>query len=323
MTTSSSLTTTVQVTNKRKAQKRGIFSIFFKNPKALVGFVIFAFFVLLAIFAPLIAPYHPEATIFDPSAHPSKAHLFGTTNTGQDLFSQFIWGARTSMIVGVGAGVVSTLVGVLIGVTAGYRGGVTDSILNAICNIFLVLPGLALLIIIESYVRNTTPYLNGLIIALTGWAWGARVFRSMAMTLTNRDFIAAARLSGASTLRIIYAELVPNMTSVIVANLMYASLGAILAESGLAYLGFENLSSASWGTMLYWAQSGGAMMSGEWWWFVPPGLAIAVVGTSFALMNFSIDEITNPRLRSNRKKLKQYLANERRLEGHVGSETSA
>ncbi|WP_067621813.1 ABC transporter permease [Alicyclobacillus acidiphilus] len=286
----------------RKKRKTSALRTFVKNPKALIGAIIFLLFVVVAVFAPLIAPYNPSATDFNMLAPPSAAHPFGTTSLGQDVFSQFIMGTRVTMIVGIGAGLLSTVIAILIGVTAGYLGGVADSILNAICNIFLVMPGLALLIIIESYVNNSTPYMNGLIIALTGWAWGARVMRSMAMTIASRDYIAAARLSGASTLRIIVFEIVPNMTSVIASNVMYACLSALLAESGLAYLGYENVASTSWGTMLYWSSQNGAMISGAWWWFVPPGLGIALLGTSFALMNFGIDQVTNPRLRTSRNK---------------------
>ncbi len=275
---------------------------FFGNGKALVGFVIFALFVFVGIFAGVIAPYDPSSANFGPSLTPSMAHLLGTTNTGQDIFSQFIWGTQTSLIVGVGAAIVSTLIAFLVGVYGGYKGGAADSILNAISNIFLVMPGLALLILIESYVKTSTPLLNGLIIALTGWAWGARVFRSVAMSIASRDFIVAARLSGAGTFRIMFAEILPNMTSQIAGNLIYSCLGAIMAEAGLAYLGFESIASNSWGTILFWAQNGGAMLNGAWWWFVPPGLAIALVGTSLALMNFGIDQITNPRLRVQKRK---------------------
>lgn len=282
----------------RKARRAGTFSAFLHDPKALTGVILFGIFVLVAILAPVIAPYDPSATSFAPMQGPSAAHWFGTTNTGQDIFSQFIWGTQTSMIVGVGASVISTLIAFLIGGYAGLMGGWLDSILNSFSNIFLVLPTLALLLVIESLVKNPTPEFNGLIIAVTGWAWGARVFRSMALSLANRDFIVAARLSGAGTLRIMFAEILPNMTSVIAGNLIYACLSAILFEAGLAYLGFENVSSYSWGTLLFWAQNGGAMMGGAWWWFVPPGLAIATVGTSLILMNFAIDQITNPRLRS-------------------------
>lgn len=288
--------------SRRRKRRNAALSAFIHNPKAMTGVVIFGIFVLVAILAPVLAPYDPQATQFPPMQGPSAAHWLGTTNTGQDIFSQFIWGTQTSMMVGVGAAIVSTLIAFLIGVYGGLRGGVTDSVLNALSNIFLVLPGLALLILIESYLKNTTPMINGLIIAVTGWAWGARVFRSVALSLANRDFIVAARLSGAGSLRIMFAEVLPNMTSMIASNLIYSCLGAILAESGLAYLGFENVSANSWGTILFWAQNGGALMGGAWWWFLPPGLAIAFVGTSLTLMNFAIDQITNPRLRVQSRK---------------------
>ncbi len=275
---------------------------FVGNPRAAVGVGIFGLFVLIAIFAPLIAPYNPQATNFIPNQPPSAANWLGTTATGQDVFSQFIFGTRTSLTVGVGAGLLATFLSLAIGVYAGYRGGVIDSILTAVTNIFLVLPTLALLIVMESYLRNTTPITNGFIIGLTGWAWGARVFRSQTMSLISRDFVVAARLSGMSSVRIMMTEIIPNMLSIVASNIMYACLGAILAEAGLAFLGFENLSSSSWGTMLYWADAGGAMLNGAWWWFLPPGLAIALVGTSFALMNSSVDQITNPRLRAARRR---------------------
>ena len=286
----------------KKNRSNSALRAFFRNGKAVVGFSIFGLFVFVGVFAFLLAPYDPASTNFPPSLGPSLAHLLGTTNTGQDIFSQFIWGTQTSLIVGVGAAFVSTLIAFLVGVYGGYKGGVADSILNALSNIFLVMPGLALLILIESYVKNTTPLVNGLIIALTGWAWGARVFRSVAMSIASRDFIVAARLSGAGTLRIMFAEILPNMTSQIAGNLIYSCLGAIMAEAGLAYLGFENIASNSWGTILFWAENGGAMLNGAWWWFVPPGLAIALVGTSLALMNYGIDQITNPRLRVQKQK---------------------
>lgn len=270
---------------------------FFKNGKSTAGFIIILIFLIIAIFAPVIAPYSPTAAKFLPSQPPTAAHWFGTTTTGQDLFSQFIYGARNTMIVGFGAGILSTIIALIVGVIGGYRGGLVDAILGFFTNLFLVLPGLALLIVIEAYLKASTPIINGLIIALTGWAWGARVFRSQTMTLAGRDFIAAAKMSGKSSLQIMITEICPNMMSIIASNIMYATLGAILAESGLAFLGFEDINSLSWGTMLYWASSNSALLTGAWWWFIPPGIGIGLVGLSLVLMNFAIDQITNPRLK--------------------------
>ncbi|NMP22886.1 ABC transporter permease [Sulfobacillus sp. DSM 109850] len=272
-------------------------AVMFSNRKSTVGVILFLFFVLMAIFAPFIAPYPPNSTAFTANLPPSGAHLFGTTAQGQDIFSQFIYGARTTLEVGIGAGLLATVLSLLIGVTGGYEGGWVDTVLNFLSNIFLVLPGLALLILIESYVHQSSPEFNGLVIGLTGWAWGARVFRAQTMSLAQRDFVTAAKLSGASDLRIMVTEIMPNMTSIIASNIMYACLAAILAESGLAFLGLENVNSVSWGTMLYWSSQGDAMLTGAWWWFVPPGLGIALVGLSLVLMNYAMDQLTNPRLR--------------------------
>ncbi len=280
---------------------------FVKNPRAIAGMMILGLFAGLAIFAPLLARYNPQASVFLPMQPPSAAHWFGTTNTGQDLFSQFVWGTQATMMVGIGGGLIMTVLGVTIGMYAGYKGGTVDAILNVLTNIFLVLPTLALLIVIESYIRNTTPLINGLIIGLTGWAWGARVFRVQTMSLVGRDFVVAAKLSGQSDLRIMFTEILPNTYSILASNLMYSCLGSILAEAGLAYLGYENVNANSWGTILYWASSGNAMLTGAWWWFVPPGIAIALVGMSFALMNFAIDQITNPRLKSGKRRRKRHV----------------
>jgi peptide/nickel transport system permease protein len=287
---------------RRWVDRMGFLTPFFKNGKALTGLIIFILFILIAIFANVIAPYDPKASNFDMALSPNASHWLGTTNTGQDIFSQFIIGARTTIIVGFGAGIIATVLGLLFGVLAGYRGGWVDSILSFLMNLFLVLPGLALLIVIESYVKNSTPYVNGLIIGLTGWAWGARVFRAQTLSLANRDFVIAAKMSGKSDLNIMFTEICPNMMSIIAGNVMYATLGAVLAESGLAFLGLENINSVSWGTMLYWASTNGAMLTGAWWWFIPPGLGIGLVGMSLVLMNFAIDTITNPRLSQQKRR---------------------
>ncbi|WEG11993.1 ABC transporter permease [Pullulanibacillus sp. KACC 23026] len=289
--------------------RSGFLAPFLRNGKALTGLIIFIIFVIVAIFANQIAPYNPKATDFMMQLPPSAKHWLGTTNSGQDIYSQFIVGARTTIIVGFGAGIIATILGLLFGVTAGYRGGIVDSILTFLMNLFLVLPGLALLIVIESYVKNSTPYINGLIIGLTGWAWGARVFRAQTLSLANRDFVMAAKMSGKSDLNIMLTEICPNMMSIIASNVIYATLGAVLAESGLAFLGLEDINSVSWGTMLYWSSTNGAMLTGEWWWFIPPGIGIGLVGLSLVLMNFAIDSITNPRLAGQKRRKRRAKSN--------------
>ncbi|WP_235587057.1 ABC transporter permease [Ferroacidibacillus organovorans] len=214
------------------------------------------------------------------------------------------------MSIGLLAGFISTVLSVLIGMYPGYRGGWLDRIFDTLTNVFLVIPGLPLIIVISSYVHSTGPWVIVFVIGLTGWAGGARVLRSQTLTYRNRDFISAAKLGGASELRILVWEIIPNMLSLIISNFMFGTLGAILAEAGLEFLGLGNVSVVSWGTMLYWSDSGGALLMGAWWWLLPEGLAIALFGMSLALMNFGIDQLTNPRLRKDHGNLKKQTGKE-------------
>jgi peptide/nickel transport system permease protein len=255
----------------------------------------------MTIIGPYLAPYNPSETDFLPNLTPSAAHWLGTTSLGQDIFSQLLVGARATMVVALLAGLVATLLAVTIGVTAGYFGGKTDDGLTLLSNVFLALPGLPLLIVIDSYLpvaSRSNSFVIGLVISLTGWAWGARVLRAQTLSLRNRDFVEAARIIGEKRYRIMFSEIAPNLLPILASSLLFTVLYAIGAYVTLAYIGLTSTSVWNWGTMLYWAQSNNAPLSGEWYWFVPPGICIALVGTGLALLNFGIDEFINPRLRA-------------------------
>jgi peptide/nickel transport system permease protein len=193
------------------------------------------------------------------------------------------------------------MLAMVIGVTAGYFGGKTDDSLTLLSNVFLALPGLPLLIVIDSYLpvgSRSNAFIIGLVISLTGWAWGARVLRAQTMSLRNRDFVEAARIIGEKKYRIMFSEIAPNLLPILASSLLFTVLYSIGAYVTLAYIGLTSTSVWNWGTMLYWAQSNNAPLSGEWYWFVPPGICIALVGTGLALLNFGIDEFINPRLRA-------------------------
>lgn len=284
--------------NKKRGHENSIWYLFVHNPKGTVGLIILGVFIAVAIFGPFFAPYNPNTPMIAPELQaPTWNHLMGTTNEGQDVLSQFLYGTRASMAMGLGAGTLATIIALFMGAFGGYKGGVTDTILNTATNIMLVLPGFPLLIVFVSYLPRSGPVTITLIIALTGWAGAARTKRSQAMTFRNKDFILAAKLSGASDLRILFVEVLPNMLSFIFNNFIFACLGAILAQSGLAVIGIGSPFTASWGNILNLAIQGNAVVAGAWWWFVPPGLAIAVVGLGFTLMNYAMDEVSNPRLR--------------------------
>ncbi|MFI2778937.1 ABC transporter permease [Streptomyces sp. ALB3] len=271
---------------------------FLRGGKTRTGLLILAFFVVLAVAGPWLAPYDPDAMSDQLLQPPSADHWFGTTQTGQDVLSQILVGTRGVLLVGFLAGILATVLSVLIGVSAGFLGGAADEILSMLSNIFLVIPGLPLIIIIASFVEDTGDLLIAAVIALTSWAWGARVLRAQTLSLRRRDYVEAARATGESTWRIILFEVLPNLTAVIASGFVGTVIFAVLSEITLAFIGVADISHWNWGTVLFWAQSNQALAQGAWWWFVPAGLCIALLGTALSLINFGIDEFVNPRLRT-------------------------
>lgn len=272
--------------------------VFLRNGKVVAGIAILALFGVLAVIGGQLAPYDPSALGPDVLQPPSPAHLLGTTNLGQDIFSQILVGTRGVMIVGFLSGIFATAIAVIVGVTAGYIGGITDEILSAVSNIFLVIPALPLIIIIAGQLPEGGELTIAFIIAITGWAWGSRILRAQTLSLRRRDFIEAARANGESLWRIISAEIMPNLTAIIASSFVTTVTFAILSQITLAFIGVTSISEWNWGTILFWAQSNQALARGAWWWFVPAGLCIAMLGMALALINFGIDEFVNPRLRS-------------------------
>lgn len=270
------------------------------HPKARVGVVILAFFILIAIIGPLIAPGDPQEFIDLPNLAPSSTHLLGTTGQGQDVFRQVIQGTRVSLVVGFLVGILATAVGCLIGMSAAYFGGRVDDVLSMFTNVFLIIPGLPLLIALAAFLPRGAVTII-LVLSFTGWAGTARVLRSQTLTLREKDFVSAALVSGESHFRIILFEILPNMASVVASSLFGAINYGIAAQAGLEFLGLGDLSRVSWGTILYWASNNAALLTGAWWTFVPAGLCIALVAFSLTMLNFAIDEITNPRLKNQSK----------------------
>lgn len=276
--------------------------------KVRVGLLIVILFVLLAAFGPLLTDYQPRATGNPPLEGPSSQHWFGTTQTGQDVFSQFVYGARVSLGVGFIAGVLSQIASVLVGLVGGYFRGLADDLLYILTAVFLVIPAMPLLIVLTGYLPTRGMVSVAIVITITSWAPAARVLRAQTLSLRNRDFVEAARATGESRIRIMFSEVMPNALPVIASGFLFSTIAAILAEAGLSFLGLGSLTTVSWGSMLYFAQNSQALLVGAWWWFIPPGLAIAIIGAGLALINFGIDEYANPRLRtgkSSRKAVRQ------------------
>ncbi len=276
------------------------------NRKATAGTILLALFTLVALFPGLIAHDDPAATIYDRSLGPSARHLFGTTALGQDIFAQAVWGTRQVLIIAIGVGLLSTGIAVLIGVAAAYFGGMWDGVLSLLTDVLLVIPLFPLLIVIATYVQNAGTGVLVVVLTATGWSYTARQLRAQALSLRNRDFLEAAKVRGERKLYIVVVEVIPTMTSLIVASFLTNALYAVLFGSSLQFIGLGDPNSQSWGTMLYWAQNNEALPTGQYLWAVVPGACIGALGAAFALLNYAFDEIGNPALRPVRRKRVQH-----------------
>lgn len=269
-----------------------------RNRKARAGLVVLGLYVLVAVFAPVIAPHDPLDGSFTPLAGPGAQNWLGTNTSGQDIASQLIYGSRVSLTVGLFGGLLASALALTVGMVSGYAEGTwLDDVLTFVTNVALVIPTLPLIITLVAYssVRGTALIIT--VIAITSWAGAARAKRAQVITLRHREFVTAARFAGDRTWRIIAHEILPNMTSLVAAGFVGAATQAIGAEAGLAVLGLGDSGTVSWGTMLYQANAQGATAQGLWIWVFAPGLVLSVLITALAFVNFGIDLLSNPQLR--------------------------
>jgi peptide/nickel transport system permease protein len=267
-----------------------------RTRRAKIGVGILGVFAVIAVVGPWLVG-DPAAPVARPMSPPSWDHWFGTTGQGQDVLAQTVCGARTSLMIGFIVGLSQVAIGALVGTTAGYFRGWVDDALSLLVNVFLIMPGLPLMVILAAYLPPGSTTI-ALVLIVTGWAWSARVIRAQTLSLREKDFIAAATVSGESRLRIIVLELIPNMTSLLASACIGATIYAIGAEVALEFLGLGDVAAVSWGTNLYWATNDSALLTGAWWTFVPTGTCVALVGFALAMVNSAIDELGNPRLRA-------------------------
>jgi peptide/nickel transport system permease protein len=268
-----------------------------------IGSAILLFFILVALFGPLIVTQDPLKYTLNLMAPPSAEHLLGTNQGGQDIFSQLVIGTRSTLFWSLVSGVLVMLIAIAVGLVGGYFGGVVDDFLSLVTNVFLVIPSFPLAIVAAEFFSRTTLTI-AIIVALTNWPWSARVLRSQTLSLRNREFITAARANGESTWRMIFFDIFPNLTSIVAAAFITTTIQVLLAVAGLEFLGFGDSANLSWGAMLYDAYNGSALFRGAWWWFAPPGVCIALLGSGLALLNFGVDELADPRLRGLRRRRK-------------------
>jgi peptide/nickel transport system permease protein len=280
----------------------GVGAAVLHNRKAMVGVGMLAIFcVVAAVPQWFTSVSNPNRRQFDLRLPPSSEHWLGTTAFGQDIYAQLVYGTRETLIIAVVVGFFSTVLSVLIGVSAAYVGGFGDEVLSFVTDVFLVIPIFPLIIVIAAYAGQGDLTVVIVVLIATGWSYGARQFRAQTLSLRSRDFLEAARVRGERRSYIIVFEVLPTMTSLIIANFLGAALFAVLTAAGLQFIGLGDPSSLSWGTMLHWAHSSAALHTGQTWWAVAPGLCVALLGASFALLNYAFDEIGNPALRPVRR----------------------
>jgi peptide/nickel transport system permease protein len=284
-----------------RASARLVTSIL-RNRKATIGLVLLGVIVFVALFPGLLAPGDPHAAIYGQQEKPSAAHLLGTTQVGEDVFTQLIWGTRITLVITIVVGLLATIIAVAIGVSAAYVGGGADSALSLFTDVFLIIPSLPLLIVLSAYLQGSGTIAIIFALTVTGWAFGARQLRAQGLAMRTLEFLESARARGETRTWIVAVEILPNMLSLIVASFLGSAVYTVAAAAGLQYLGLGNSGDITWGTMLHFAQQNAAIEGGNIWWTLAPGAAVAVLGTSFALLNYAFDEITNPALRAVRKR---------------------
>ncbi len=267
------------------------------SAKLIVGIVLVVGIIAFGILAPLFTQ-NPRNSGNPALQPPSGEHLLGTTKLGYDVLAQLAHGTQGSLLIGLVAGGIAVVLSIFFGILAGYLGGWKDEVLSLVTNIMLVIPGLPLVMVIATYFSSRSWLLVAFVLGITSWAGSAVVLRTQARSLRSRDYVFAAKVAGERSLRVILVEIMPNLLPLLAAQFLFAIIFAILGEAGLSYLGLGATDSITWGTILNDAQSGQALGTGAWWWFIPPGIMIALLGCGLSLINFAIDEIINPKLRN-------------------------
>ena len=282
------------------ATTRGAFRSFLRHKMGMIGAAMLLVALFVAIFAPLLAPYDPYASvrvnILDIYQAPSGEHLLGTDDGGKDVFSSLLYGARVSLLVGFTAAAIALVIGGLVGIVAGYRGGWIGSLLMRITDFFLVIPDLALQIVLVAIIGPSLGTII-LVIGVLGWTTTARLVRSQTLSVRERKYVMRARAIGAGDAHILRRHILPAVLPLMLANMVLVISLAILAESTLAFLGLGDATVISWGQMLNYAFGRGAVSAGAWWALLPPGFAIVWVVLGTTLFGTALEEALNPRLK--------------------------
>lgn len=301
---------------KKEKNVNEILYFIMKNVKLKIGFGILMFFLLASVVGPFFTPMLPDDytrpgteemqenrqaeardRAYEANQPPSGDNWFGTTRRKEDLFTQFVYGLQSALVIGLFGGAIASVIGLTFGFLSGYIGGWVDEILMMITNIFLVIPVIAVLILVSTYLPYRGVEAQGILIGCISWPWVARTVRSQTMSLKQRGFVALSKITGVSPLRTIVEEVAPNMLSFVVMVFIILFGGSILYAVALDFIGLGPVKGISLGLMMIESYSDSAIVYGYWWWFLVPGLSITMIVYSMYLMNSGLDEVFNPQLR--------------------------
>lgn len=286
--------------NRKKVMKKGFLRFvdtFKGNKMGVLGFYIIVFFLVVALFGPLVYEYDPQSFgmggLIEP---PTKGFPLGTDDMGRDILGALIYGAKVSLMIGVFATLISVGIGTFIGVVSGFAGGKTDSILMRFTDGFMVLPKLPLIMILAAFLGSSTRNII-IVLGLTSWTGTARLVRSQTLSIKERPFIERAISVGAGRGYIMIKHILPNVFPLVFSNTILVTATAILTETTLSFLGLGNPMIPSWGQILRGAFTSGAVSLGAWWFYLPAGLCVIFLVLGFTFLGYSFDEILNPKLR--------------------------
>ncbi|MDI9472357.1 MAG: ABC transporter permease [Tissierellia bacterium] len=281
----------------KKMHRRETLHLFLSNKRALFGTALLLLFILLAIFGPMIYEYEHDGYFLGPRlGAPVPSFLLGFDEMGRDVFGALIYGARASLMIGFFVTLLIAVVGTTFGIVAGYYGGIFDIILMRITEAFMMIPTLPLMLTLAAIIGQKFSNII-LILGLTGWTGTARLVRSQTFSIKERNYVERARALGASDAYIMRKHIFPNVFPLIFSNIILLVQNAIISESTLAFLGIGDPSIPTWGQLLRSAREQGAITVGSWWLFIPAGLCIVLLASSFVFIGYGFDEILNPRLR--------------------------
>jgi peptide/nickel transport system permease protein len=284
---------------RRRRALAGFWYVYRQSRMGMIGLILLAAFILLALAAPLfVSPEDlgvsdPPGLPFQP---PSAEFPLGTDDFGRSVLDLVIYGSRISLLVGFAATVMTMTVGAGVGIVGGYYGGKTDSVMNALTNWFLVIPWIPLAIVLASILGRSL-FNTILVIGVTSWAGTARLVRADTLSVKERPYVERARALGASNWHLVSRHILPNVMPVIFANTVLTVALSILAETTLSLLGLGDPSSISWGGIIFDAFDAGALSAGLWWWLIPPGVCICLVTLAFTMCGYALDEVLNPKIR--------------------------